>query len=718
LHCLTDVGLMASQRAILGTRSWAILLQLQTSLARICHALRKFCFSVICFSIVLSKLLHIWAHLDSVPPAKLCLWSPTFFGQDLLLIYILRICVQPVDLKSWQILDVLGTTLAILTSLVVLFMASSNISFYFFTGAEIHWRLLSKFHHDSAGFKTFLYGLTGFLISAGVILLVSWLLASFVYDFWGNVVGVFSWIMQKIWGNAIRPVVGRMRKSGSSSSHTDSDDEEHLLKDLGPPGSPTTKESVDTVDGVARPGKLYCTLVLVVTVALIIMRAVRPHDYAYSFLSWVLPLSPFVGGSRCFESVELGGMPGRDGWLKGRTSLDVPPHWDFLPQDSMPGFEDWYSCRGICKRKLHYSPGKDPLHIDNLGDPILDTLRKAFDQDEVSIKHIFFIKLESTRSDVFPVREGGHMFNTVEESYDHKIPKEIQERFAKLTPTAEWLTGMSGPFSDNTSAASPRGGLVATDAFTTGTYTLKSLPGSLCGITPLVADFNREYNHHIYQPCLPHIFNMLNAVANETQQAQTDDYLTWPWESRYMQSVTDTYDNQAPLTPKMGFHDWITKETLEDPEKWKHPPTTKPVCLYGYPDEELRESIHDAIEDAETNHKRLFLTHLTGTTHEPWSLPKPWDRNRELVGHTDGALKIVQRYLNAIGYDDQWMKTIFDMLEETGIANQTLVVLAGDHGVSVPEGAITPYDDYKVGAFHVPFVFSHASLPPITISAP
>ncbi|KAL8865041.1 MAG: hypothetical protein Q9174_007105 [Haloplaca sp. 1 TL-2023] len=58
------------------------------------------------------------------------------------------------------------------------------------------------------------------------------------------------------------------------------------------------------------------------------------------------------------------------------------------------------------------------------------------------------------------------------------------------------------------------------------------------------------------------------------------------------------------------------------------------------------------------------------------------------------------------------------MLEETGIANQTLVVLAGDHGVSVPEGAITPYDDYKVGAFHVPFVFSHASLPPITINAP
>ena len=547
---------------------------------------------------------------------------------------------------------------------------------------------------------------------------MSWLLASYVYDFWGNVLGVFSWTIQRLWGVAIRPVIGKSRKWTSSSSHTDTDDEEHLLKDLGPSPSPTAKDSIVTVGNVAPPSKLYCTLVLVATVTLIILRAVRPHEYAYSFLSWVLPLSPFVGGAQCFTSVEVAGLLGNGGWLKGKSALSVPPHWDFLPPESMPGFEDWYSCHGNCRRKLHYTPEKDPLHIDNLGDPILDPMREAFDREKVSIKHVVFIKLESTRSDVFPVREGTHMFDTVQESYDHDVPKEVQQRFAKLTSTAEWLTGLSGPFSNNT--APPRGGIVATDAFTTGTYTLKSLPGSLCGITPLVADFNREYNHHIYQPCLPHIFNMLNTIiANETKEPQGDDYLTWPWESRYMQSVTATYDNQDLLTPQMGFHDWITKETLEDPKKWKHPPTTEPVCQYGYPDEELRDHIHDAIEDAETNHKRLFLAHLTGTTHEPWTLPEPWDYDRELVGHSDGgALRNVKRYLNAIGYDDRWMKTIFDMLEETGIANQTLVILAGDHGVSVPEGAITPYDDPQVGAFHVPFVFSHPHLPPVTIDAP
>lgn len=31
------------------------------------------------------------------------------------------------------------------------------------------------------------------------------------------------------------------------------------------------------------------------------------------------------------------------------------------------------------------------------------------------------------------------------------------------------------------------------------------------------------------------------------------------------------------------------------------------------------------------------------------------------------------------------MKTIFETLEETGIANETLVVMAGDHGISILE---------------------------------
>ena len=597
-------------------------------------------------------------------------------------------------------------------------MASSSISFYFVTGAEIHWRQISSFHHDAAGFETLLYGLPAFLITAACILVMSWVSASYVYDFTGTVLGVFNWIIHLAWLSAVRPLFGCSRKSTWFPSRADVEDEEHLLKESEVLSSPVSEDSDGTSSDSSQSSKLYRTMILAATAVLSLLRALRPHESAYLFLSWSMPLSPFVGSAQCLVGIDIVGSLGDGEWLVNRTSLSVAPHWDFLPSQSIPGFEDWYPCTGNCTKQLHYNANEDPLHISNLEDPILYTLREVFDREKANIKHIIFIVLESTRSDVFPLRKDTHMFDTIQESYSSNIPKEIQQRLANLTPTADHLTGFTGAFSNKPSTAAPRGGIVVTDAFTTGTYTLKSLPGSLCGITPLVADFNREYKHHIYQPCLPHVLNMLNTIANETRNSKDDEYQTWPWKSLYMQSVTDSYDNQNLLTPKLGFDDWITKETLEDPSSSKHPPKTEPVCLYGYPDEELRESFRDAISDAEENHKRLFLAHLTGTTHEPWSLPEPWDSDTELVGHSSkGTYRTLKRYLNAIGYGDRWLKTMLDTLEETGVANETLVVISGDHGVSTPEGNITPYDDPGVGAFHVPLVLSHPHLPPVTINS-
>lgn len=45
---------------------------------------RKFWFGFLFLSIICAKLLHIYAHYDSVPVSKLLLWGSTFFGQDAL----------------------------------------------------------------------------------------------------------------------------------------------------------------------------------------------------------------------------------------------------------------------------------------------------------------------------------------------------------------------------------------------------------------------------------------------------------------------------------------------------------------------------------------------------------------------------------------------------------------------------------------------------------
>ena len=45
---------------------------------------RKFWFGFLTIAIICAKLLHVYAHADSVPLGKLILWGPTFFVQDII----------------------------------------------------------------------------------------------------------------------------------------------------------------------------------------------------------------------------------------------------------------------------------------------------------------------------------------------------------------------------------------------------------------------------------------------------------------------------------------------------------------------------------------------------------------------------------------------------------------------------------------------------------
>jgi hypothetical protein len=49
---------------------------------------KKFWFSFLTVSTLCAKLLHIYAHIDSVKPKNLFLWGPTFFVQDAIFLLI------------------------------------------------------------------------------------------------------------------------------------------------------------------------------------------------------------------------------------------------------------------------------------------------------------------------------------------------------------------------------------------------------------------------------------------------------------------------------------------------------------------------------------------------------------------------------------------------------------------------------------------------------
>ncbi|KAL2867629.1 sulfatase domain protein [Aspergillus lucknowensis] len=675
---------------------------------------RRFFFTLGFLALFSAKTVHIYAHLHSLPAAKLFLWCITFYTQDVAFTIFVRILTQKFP---WRWLDAIAAVFVIPFSLMMSGMASANISFYFTAGAEINWRQAKSFHSNAAAIRTLLTGLTGFLIVEAVLAAISWFFAPVIHRIVGGILHVlaepFKLLLKPLYNRLfayVRSVRGRYQplpdpeiyEQIAANDYDDfkSDDEsEYMLNTSQPPQQSSTPVPLGKRLAVWLP---LCVLA--------VFRLARPPYPSYIFLSSALPMTPFAGMHRPTLSEQAGNIPDYV-WLEGQTALAEPPAWDWMPPDTLPGFEDWKGNR------LHYTPSKDPLHLSNLQEPVLDPLRAALSSGDVNIKHVILLKLESTRGDVFPLRNGSFIWDKIVGSFDGKeMPESAVKTVANLTRTAEYLTGFDSGFDQYREGRRKAfGGISARNGFTTGTYTIKSLTGTLCGITPLVADFNREYKYHIYQPCMPHV---VNALSHQNDITEEEDYRTWPWHSIWMQSVTDGYDHQDKLTPKLGFEDIYTKERIEKPDAKHYPLKYKEVNYYGYADTELADYIRDAIDDAEANHQRLFLGHLTGTTHHPWGMPKGEYEN--ILGPSfKGKNSDFNKYLNTIGFGDRWIRQIMDILEEKGVANETLLVMAGDHGISLPnDGGITPYSNPHIGSFHVPIVLAHPQLPAVEVTDP
>lgn len=336
-----------------------------------------------------------------------------------------------------------------------------------------------------------------------------------------------------------------------------------------------------------------------VMLAQLLATALRPSESAFFFMSWTLPLLPFIEFTHSSPSLaRLLATPGSEGatvsWDNTTAIADVPS-FPWLPVDlPLPGFEDWYG-----QEAKHYSAPEDPLRVSNLDDPLLPALRDVL-RDAlrgVDIRHFVLVKIEATCKNVFPVKKGGFIWDKLSRSFKSKsLPAGARQRLATLTSTANLLTGDYDDGFDHEERRR-RGGLNFNNAHTSSTYTLKSLTGTICGLTPLIADFNLELSNHIYQPCLPHIFEAFNALAhNDSAGAGAgDDFTTFKWKTSFMQSVTNTFDKQGPLMPTMGFPKdrIITKEYLKSASAKFGPANLSDINYFGLPKGEEYVSLTD-----------------------------------------------------------------------------------------------------------------------------
>ncbi|POR33133.1 Uncharacterized protein TPAR_06661 [Tolypocladium paradoxum] len=668
---------------------------------------RQFVFAFVAASVLGAKAVHVYTHLSALPAAYPLRWGYSFFAQDMVLLIVVRLL-----LDGWLFSSVTGSRVRLVAAAFATFFITYvaalgviTVAFFAVAGSEIHWRNIA-FASDASSRALLLSAFVSFALVLCALLAVAWALQDALFVVVGFAADIVMWPLE----HQKRCRLNKLRLPSPHVKYSKIPQQE--IK------SGTTNAYIREQQGVvgvlvdlkSRPWprmlkQLTYVLVGVALLAQVVFVIIRPHERALTFMSWTPALLPFVdfknSSPNLYRLIPLYGSGINRTW-DSHTALDDPISFPWLPQDSIPmGFEDWYG------DEKHYNAAADPLKISNLDDELLPLLRNKL--RDAPIRHVMVIVLEGTRKDLFPIKKDGLIWERLVNSFDDKaLPEEAQQRLATLTSTANFLTGdYEDGFKHPT--RQERGGINFNDAYSTSTYTLKSLVGTLCGITPLIADFNLEYLHHIYQPCLPQIFEALNTLDRD----DSDNFTSYKWQSSFMQSVTLDFDHFDRLMLALGFpaDALIARDYLKS-ESAKFGRVTLPdINYFGMSEICLEDYIRDAFASAKKNNERVFMTHVTSTSHHPFGMPD----NETYVPLSNG-LDDLSHYVNSIGYDDRWLGRVLDVLDQEGVANETLVVLVGDHGLSIPENDIlSTYYNPNVGSNHIPLVLSHPRLPAIHV---
>lgn len=672
---------------------------------------RRFAFAIACVSCLCAKLVHIYAHLDALQSADIVHWGISFFAQDTAVLIFLRLLLDEDTFSTVRWLEVLARIVYTILVIFILILGLISISFFVMAGSELQWRNIAV-AGDSESWSMLVTG----LVTASVVLLVLLILAGGLQSVCDaaarTALNILKWPLSTLFRYASRSGPVEVEYTHLPKSDTEGQGEDGYRTD----------ESDDSLLSASPPRRSRSVTLLYAAVGFILFAQafttlMRPADSSLIFMSWSLPLMPIADFARSAPSLSslLASSGAVNAALENATALaePIPLHW--LPSgDPLPGFEDWYE-----EDKTHYSAAEDPLKLSNLDDEVLSALRGKL--ADVDVRHVMIVFLESTRKDVFPVKKNGYAWERLANSFKNKsLPEAAQDRLATLTPIANLLTGDYDDGFDHIDEKK-RGGLNVKNAFTTSTYTLKSLTGTMCGLAPCAADFNVEADAHIYQPCFPQILQAFNKLDHHHHERSDDEkkaqkhFANFQWKSAFMQSVTGNYDKQSDLMAKIGFgeDDFIGWHYLKNESKPLGVVEIEDNNYYGMPEEAIEGYVRRMFGSAKENNERVFLGHLTSTTHHDFGLPEG-SETVPMSGNKDN--EDLSSYLNAVGYVDSWLGKIVNLLKEEGVADETLLIVLGDHGLSIAErGSITPYGNPHVGNYHVPLLLSHPQLPPIDI---
>ena len=190
--------------------------------------------------------------------------------------------------------------------------------------------------------------------------------------------------------------------------------------------------------------------------------------------------------------------------------------------------------------------------------------------------------------------------------------------------------------------------LLFMNAYSTSPHTSRAIYSMICGNFPRSSKGIYEAaKGGIQHECLPHLLNRNG------------------YRSAYFQSATESFEDRRQLVENMGYQDFFPVETFntENYEKANY---------FGYEDDVMLPKSKEWLSEHQEQPK--LVTYLTVTPHLHYDTLSRygWKEYNKKPSYN--------AYLNTLHYQDNFLRNLFDQYKALGIYENTIFIVAGDHG--------------------------------------
>ena len=204
--------------------------------------------------------------------------------------------------------------------------------------------------------------------------------------------------------------------------------------------------------------------------------------------------------------------------------------------------------------------------------------------------------------------------------------------------------------------------LVAERAYAVLPHTSKALTATNCGIEPPLDTDNTEADPGaIPAQCLADLFG---------EQG---------YNTAFFQSATEKFERRPALVENFGYEDFYPLESI-DREGFEK------VNYFGYEDDIMLEPSRRWLGE-NSGDEPFLATYLTVTGHHDYNVPEDFAKEDYVEDEQ------LNDYLNAVRYQDAFLRNLFEQYKELGLYESTVFVIVGDHGEGFAEHGLYQHDN-------------------------